>query len=197
MTDLASERSEQHKGHGADWTKWLGHLAGVKNASGLELGCWKGESAEWFLEHVLTGDGASIITVDTFLGSAEHALGGIDCGGNRVEAHERLKRFGPLAEIVEARTEDALKRFASLSGLRFDFVYIDAAHDAANVLRDSVLAFDLLKVGGVVIWDDYEWKVFEQEVDRPKPAIDAFLTCFGRQLEVVGRGWQIAARKTA
>ena len=41
----------------------------------------------------------------------------------------------------------------------FDLIYIDGSHTAADVLTDAVLAFQLLRVGGVMIFDDYLWSM--------------------------------------
>lgn len=200
MTPLSSELSEQHKAHGPNWTKWLGHLSGMPDRTGLELGCWRGESAEWMLDHIFTGHKSGYVTVDTFEGSEEHHMGGIDCTANEKIARERLARFGDAAIIIKGTSFDHLRTHAfhcqtNPGKYLFDFVYVDAAHDAMNVLRDSVLAFDMLKPGGIMVWDDYEWTVMQQPVDRPKLAIDAFLTCYARQVEVIGMGWQVAVKK--
>lgn len=190
---LASESSEQHKAHGARWLDWLAPFAG-KPVVGIELGTWLGESAEWFMEHVLTHPMASLRCVDTFLGSDEHRLAGIDCSTNEAAAWRRLERFKPRVSLHRRRTDEALLDPEFRRAIA-SFVYVDAAHDAMNVLRDSVLAFDLLQVGGVLIWDDYEWTVMPEEVDRPRIAVDSFLDCYARRLEVIGVGWQVAVRK--
>ena len=36
----------------------------------------------------------------------------------------------------------------------FDFIYVDASHRAPDVLLDAVLAFQLLRIGGLIIFDD-------------------------------------------
>jgi predicted O-methyltransferase YrrM len=190
--------SNEH-GHAENWRKWLAHLMGTP-AIGLELGTWKGESAEWLLDHVFTHEKANFYCVDTFEGSVEHHLGGIDCTVNEKETRHRLARFAPKVAIWKKTTNEAL-RFAWYAkqddkALRFDFIYVDASHDAMNVLRDTVLAFDLLKEGGTLIWDDYEWQVMPEAVDRPKIAITAFLECYAKQLEIVSfGGWQVCIRK--
>lgn len=192
---LPSESSEQHAAHGPNWTKWLGHLAG-NPIMGLELGCWKGESAEWMLDHIFTAEHATYCTVDTFEGSVEHRDAGIDCTANEAEARKRLERFGKKACVYKGYSSQWMKQFDFLSQ-KFDVIYIDAAHDAMNVLRDSVLAFEMLNIGGIMIWDDYAWTVMGQDIDCPKLAIDGFLSCYARQTEVLGMGWQVAVRKTA
>jgi predicted O-methyltransferase YrrM len=43
-------------------------------------------------------------------------------------------------------------------GERFDLIYIDGSHAAADVMTDAVLSYLLLNVGGVILFDDYVWK---------------------------------------
>lgn len=192
-TALPSEHSEHHKAHGENWARWLAPFVGKPGVVGLELGSWKGEGAEWFLDHIFTSPHSRFVCVDTFKGSDEHRLAGIDCSKNEEEARARLARFGERVSIVKGTTDHFLRDYP----FPVDFVYIDAAHDAMNVLRDAVLSFDLLRVGGVVVFDDYNWEVMRDELDRPKIAVDAFLDCYARRLEVIGMGWQVAVRKVA
>jgi hypothetical protein len=61
---------------------------------------------------------------------------------------------------------------------KFDLIYIDGSHLACDVFLDAALAFALLRDGGVLIFDDYEYTTGENEGERfkhPKPAIDAFM----------------------
>jgi hypothetical protein len=38
-----------------------------------------------------------------------------------------------------------------------DFVLVDANHSYDCVKSDSEKAFELLRPGGVIVWDDYRW----------------------------------------
>ena len=71
----------------------------------------------------------------------------------------------------------------------FDLIYIDGSHTAADVLIDAVLAFQLLRVGGVMIFDDYLWSMEPalsvDPLNMPKPAIDAFAAIFLRKTRVL------------
>lgn len=71
----------------------------------------------------------------------------------------------------------------------FDLVYIDGSHQAADVLFDAVLCFDLLKKDGVLIFDDYLWQMEERGAEDhynlPKPAIDAFVNIYRRKLDLL------------
>lgn len=71
----------------------------------------------------------------------------------------------------------------------FDFIYIDGSHQAPDVLADAVLAFRLLRVGGVMAFDDYLWAenlpYGKDPIRSPKLAIDAFTNIYTRKLTVL------------
>mgnify|MGYP006282024929 CR=1 FL=1 len=71
----------------------------------------------------------------------------------------------------------------------FDFIYIDGSHQAPDVLCDAVLAFRLLRSGGIMAFDDYLWHEHATpHIDPlrcPKPAIDAFVNLYCRKLDVL------------
>lgn len=188
-------------GHGHNWAKWLAHLKD-KPAVGLELGSFRGASAEWALENIFTHPNSTYTCVDAFedSGSEEHKVNGIDCSNNEKITTERLQKFGERAWIFRQYSDKFLRHaFAPdnpESDLRhFDFVYVDAAHDSMNVLRDAVLAFDLMKDGGIMVFDDYTWNVMPREIDRPKMAIDSFLNCYADRLTVVAKEYQVVIKK--
>lgn len=181
--------------HDGNWKKWLGHLRDTP-AMGLEIGTFLGESAEWMLFSIFNHPDSVYCCVDTFKGSAEHHLAGVDCSTLEATARARVARFAPRAEFYVGYSNDVLAQMIHMNGkLRYDFVLIDGAHDAQNVLRDAVLAFELLKVGGIMILDDLAWSLMPDPVDCPRIAIDAFIKCYGRQVEVIGYGTQAAVKK--
>jgi predicted O-methyltransferase YrrM len=71
----------------------------------------------------------------------------------------------------------------------FDFIYVDGSHKAPEVLLDAVVAFRLLKIGGLMVFDDYIWHEYDpSEIDLfrcPKPAIDAFVNLNWRKLKIL------------
>jgi len=81
-------------------------------------------------------------------------------------------------------------------GERFDLVYIDGSHEAADVLADAVLAWPLLKPGGLLGFDGYTWQTLPESERRPVPAIDAFLTAMRGRYQEVYRGHQLWVRRT-
>ena len=62
-------------------------------------------------------------------------------------------------EILEGYSFRELSRLVTTIGGNdgFDFISVDASHQATDVLSDCVLAFQLLRRGGVMALDDYLW----------------------------------------
>jgi hypothetical protein len=71
----------------------------------------------------------------------------------------------------------------------FDFSYVDGSHQAPDVICDAILAFKLLRVGGVMAFDDYLWaENLPTGIDPircPKPAIDAFTNLYCRKVRIL------------
>ncbi len=85
---------------------------------------------------------------------------------------------------------------------KFDLIYIDGSHKAPDVLADSVNAFHLLRVGGLLIFDDYLWTddvtKGKDILNLPKIAIDSFVNIFHRKLAIYNAPlYQLYAQKLA
>jgi predicted O-methyltransferase YrrM len=77
-----------------------------------------------------------------------------------------------------------------------DYVYIDGSHLAIDVLSDAVLSWSLLKDGGILVFDDYGWGDHTtDEKQKPKLAIDAFLSAYREHYQVLEAGWQVYMKK--
>ena len=151
----------------------------------LEIGSHEGMSACWMLDEVMQ-PGDTITCVDTWGGPF-----------NSVQPGSYESRFDAnvagRAEKIKCRSHVFLAR-ALAEQRMYDGVYIDGDHEARIVLEDSVLAWRLLRVGAVIVWDDYRWTSVNVSVIPPQPAIDAFLSMYGNA-EVVHRDWQVIAVK--
>lgn len=189
--------SDFANGHGPNWLRWLGHLKG-QPATMIEIGTFRGESAEWVLTNILTHPDSVLHCVDPFTGSDEHRLYGIDCTENEKLARERLARFGDKVQFHVTTSERFLYELnANKHQPKVRAAYCDGAHDALNVLRDAVMLFDTLEVGGRLIFDDVEWKEMPSPLDRPKMAVEAFQAIYSRKLKIINpRGWQHCYEKT-
>jgi hypothetical protein len=137
--------------------------------------------------------------LDTYEGSEQLRLAGADCLGLERQIREKLERHVPRADFFRSPIHQALKMF--FRDFVFNFIYVDGDKDPMNVLRSSVFSFDLLAPGGCMIWSDYEWDLMADAIDRPKLAIESFLSCYASRVEVIGlgtgEGAQVAVRKLA
>lgn len=173
------------------WTAVLGGLLKQTPAlQVLEVGVFEGRSTCWLLENFCKTAESGIVAVDSFAGGEEHR--GIDLGGLRGRFEENVAAVGSACP-VEVRQGDSLDELCRLvveePAREFDFISIDGSHRACDVISDAVLAFRLLKRGGVMAFDDYLWRPFkpgsEDPLSTPKMAVDAFTTLFARQARVI------------
>lgn len=190
----------------SDWTTnrlpiWRLHLAPLQGlpVRALELGCYEGRASVWFLQNVLTHPSATLTVVDTFVGS--EASGAPPLEGMLERFQRNVERTGAAGKvrIFRSSTVQALAQLLTeeVSANAFDLIYVDASHRADDVLTDAVMSFLLLKRGGLLIFDDYEWARRPSPLDRPKIAIDAFMTIFQRSVSVIHVGYQVLLRRTS
>jgi predicted O-methyltransferase YrrM len=173
------------------WAAILGKLSSQSPALKiLEVGVFEGRSTCWLLENFCKSADCRIIAVDSFQGGEEHQkmnLGGLRA---RFEANIAAVESACSVEVREGDSLVELCRLVTEGSIRqFDFISIDASHRACDVIGDAVLAFRLLRRGGVLAFDDYLWSPFlrgsEDPLSTPKIAIDAFTTIFARQARVL------------
>lgn len=168
----------------------------------VEIGSFEGRSACYFVERCAAHGPLELWCVDTWEGGEEHLA-----NSRPGEAERRMKdveaRFD--RNIAEARAGAAFPvtfhKMKSRSNIALaellaadkqptmDLVYVDGSHQAPDVLSDATLAFSLLKVGGLLIFDDYLWfrsdPLNKNPFSMPKPAIDAFLNIFMCKLNII------------
>jgi predicted O-methyltransferase YrrM len=156
----------------------------------LEVGCWEGVSACSFLD--LLGPEARITCVDPFTGSKEHD----DPIHLERFFDDNVRRGGHTERVrkIKARSAVGLPLLVT-EGATFDVIYIDGSHIARDVLFDAVLAAELVRENGLVMFDDYLWTDLPDPLDRPKPAIDAFVTLYRREFDVLHQDWRVFLRK--
>lgn len=164
------------------WQEVLAPYAGRRGVRYLEIGVYEGRSFLWMLENILTGEDSQGIALDTFPGTLEKVF------------RENLALSGKAEKTVVIKGRSQV-RGKALPSESFDIIYVDGSHAAPDVLADSVLAFDLLKNGGIIIFDDYKFHPQYPEEIRPQIAIDAFLSAYRNRLEKVHEGWQVIVRK--
>ncbi len=175
-----------------NWDTWLVEFKGREGVRFLEVGAFEGKASVWLLDNVLTHAASRMTCCDLWSGAIQ---GNYEGTGEQVEARfdENLRPFAGRFEKLKGRSYEVLAALVR-DGRWFDGVYIDGDHYGPEVLRDGVLAFALLKPGGVLIFDDYLWRMPIVRV-FPGEAIDAFLHVFRHEIAVVSKGNQVVIRK--
>ena len=103
----------------------------------------------------------------------------------------------PQVELIEKNSLDGLLELYNRN-VKADFIYVDGSHFAKDVLSDAVLGFELLNIGGVMLFDDaVSWRYGSNIQDSPKIAIDSFIQCNWNRLKVLEmpNGYQTAIKR--
>lgn len=103
----------------------------------------------------------------------------------------------PQVELIEKNSLDGLLELYNRN-IKADFIYVDGSHFAKDVLSDAVLGFELLNIGGVMLFDDaVSWRYGSNIQDSPKIAIDSFIQCNWNRLKVLEmpNGYQTAIKR--
>lgn len=173
------------------WTELLiPRFAGRSNLRMLEIGSYEGRSANWIAENLLTRENCNLICVDPFTGSMEHNISGdalLDRFLSNIEGVECIEVCHSTSNNYFALVDDRTRPF--------DLIYIDGSHTAEDVLQDGLNAWRVLKNGGVLIFDDFAWDLYEQERFLPRAGIHAFCEVYRTQFRALHAGHQFILEK--
>jgi len=158
------------------------HLISIDNPKVLEIGAFEGQSSVWFLQNIPT---LRLTVIDPWNFTASSS----DETFNRFKLN--ISPYIDRVEILRGKSELA----KSLASNQFDAVYVDGEHTSAAVLHDAVISYELLKVGGLLIFDDYLGG--DKSIMYPKPAVDFFQDAYIalRKIELISDGYQRIYRK--
>ncbi|MBW4661506.1 MAG: tetratricopeptide repeat protein [Drouetiella hepatica Uher 2000/2452] len=160
---------------------WATHLKPFTGhpVQSLEIGSFEGMSACWLLDHVLTHPMSNLTCIDQYFQEI------FEFNVAQTGAGDRLTRL----------TGDSHTILATLAPETYDIVYIDGCHLANHVHMDAQLAWKLVKAGGVMIFDDYEWTDPNYPGQDTRLGIDAFISSVKDQVAIVHQGYQIIIQK--
>jgi predicted O-methyltransferase YrrM len=176
------------------WGAMLAEYVGQPNLNFLEIGSFEGKSACWLLRNVLLHSTSRLTCIDLFpetLGPGE-GMPRMATPSKTFDANIAATGRGAQVTKLTGSSEVVLR---TLPADAFDFIYVDGSHNAPYVLSDAVLSWYLLKVDGLICFDDYEWMPEYPALERPAAGIDAFMQLYAGLFEVTYTGYQIALRK--
>jgi predicted O-methyltransferase YrrM len=140
----------------------------------LEIGVFLGYTAEWVIDNVLTHSESRYYGIDPWIWfSPLH---------RRFHTEEEWKtkmldridnlriKYTCKAEFIKGYSQEVLMQHKWVKN-SFDLIYVDGNHTIVSVLRDWVLTWPLLKVGGVMMFDDY----LQRNNTQVKEAVDVIM----------------------
>lgn len=188
------------------WARLFGRFRDFPTQS-LEIGSFEGRSADWMLNSILIHPDSHMTCVDPHGYSYEKSITGVDSRTSTTydmdvihqNFMENMKVWFEKKKLTYHR-ESSPEFLKHLPFNHYDTIYIDGSHMASAVLSDGVICWILLKVGGVLLFDDYIWidNVNDKEdpaLWKPKLGIDAFLNVFHTRYKLIYQGRQVAIQK--
>jgi len=180
-----------------NWTEWFAKHIIASPIEALEIGAWQGGSTTWLLDKIISRRGGRLTSIDTFEGSSEH-MGWISNQSMKIEEifdhNVKATGHGALNRKLVGRSQEVMRQ---LNGEQFDFIYIDGAHEARYVIEDAVLAFGLIKPGGFILFDDYDFRFPTRPQQDTRVAIDGFTGMYADEVSVVQKGRQLLLRRNS
>lgn len=150
----------------------------------IEVGSWKGGSAINMGKHIKSRKlNCQILCIDTWLGSLEH-WNQKDPKSSRHSWYQSLKLkngypslyYQFLSNVFLKRLQKIIIPFPSTSIMAFkwlkkrniqaEIIYIDGSHEEDEVYLDVKNYYQLVKNGGVIFGDDWDWSDIRKAVRK-------------------------------
>lgn len=174
----------------------------VKAKRCLEVGCYEGQATVFMIQHETVEE---VFCIDTWAGSIEHVAGGMSAAKDEkaIDMAKVEARFDHNVKLARDNKKGANTTVHKMKGPSrhilgglntlpqlieyFDLIYIDGDHSAKGVLADATMAWPLLRIGGLMIFDDYLWgDMFAlHPLTAPKLGIDSFINSYKDETRIV------------
>ena len=147
----------------------------------IEIGVFEGDSTFNIVNHLIQKNPTyKHYAIDPFSQSENLRQEVVDEA--KAQFKSNMVEF-PQVELIEKNSLDGLLELHNRN-VKADFIYVDGSHFAKDVLSDAVLGFELLNIGGVMLFDDaVSWRYGSSIQDSPKIAIDSFINAIGIDLK--------------
>ena len=143
------------------------HIKNYKNFNYLEIGSYEGCSAIYIASRFKE---SRIFCVDIWERVKEEYSEGINFGDIEKNFDMNSKDYLNIFKIKKYSDE-----FFLSNDLTFDIIYVDGHHLAEQVYKDAVNSWNVLNNKGLLIFDDYIWKNYDDIAKNPCYAINKFL----------------------
>jgi predicted O-methyltransferase YrrM len=125
-----------------------------------EIGCWKGGTTLKFAEFLNHSGKLHLFDYDDNVRSVALSL--------REKGFDNVETWGSSYKYLDSYNWSLMKLLQKSKLPRFDYVYLDGAHTWAIDALAFFLCDLLLKPGGYIDFDDYDWRLKDSSLDPAK-----------------------------
>lgn len=143
------------------------HIKNYKNFDYLEIGSYEGCSAIYIANKFKE---SKIFCVDIWERVKEEYSDGINFNDIEKNFDHNSKNYSNIYKYKDYSDNFFLKNKNT-----FDVIYVDGHHLAEQVYKDAVNSWKFLNSNGLLIFDDYIWKNYQDLSKNPCFAINKFL----------------------
>ena len=144
----------------------------------LEIGSFEGMSSFFILSY---WKNANVTCIDTWETSKDDSQI-LDFNFEDVEKKfdKNLKDFS--LRKIKSTSEMAFKQLKERES--FDYIYIDGSHNGIDIYNDALESFNILKVGGIIIFDDIT-NIYQDIEFQPHDAFEKFYSVYKRKFKIL------------
>jgi len=166
---------------------YLADYADKPDLKFLQIGAFTGDASLWMLNNILTHPSSRLTDVDTWEGSDEEVHKAMDFDDVRKTYQEKVLKHPNLGLVYPMTSMEFFKTNED----KYDFIYIDGDHTASGVIDDAVMAWQVLKPGGIMAFDDYTWVHIDGILHSPHEAINFFTWAKQGQFQLIAVNNQV------
>jgi len=107
--------------------------------------------------------------------------------------YENIIGFEHRIHVLKGKSHDKLLELL-LDKESFDFIYVDGSHKCLDVYFDSIISWKLLKIGGIIAFDDYPFNKGDI-LNSPYEAIEKFKSMFSDDFIIIGSDYRVYIKK--
>lgn len=158
----------------------------------LEIGSFEGRTACWFMDNYPE---SKIDCVDPF--SSFHQKPGYPWPARNYSDtfDKNVFEYGDRVNKIISTSSSFFNNMNKREPV-YDLIYIDGAHYSRYVIEDALNSFTVLKLNGIILFDNYLTGIQRCQRERPQFAINMFIECYSDYTEIIHQCRMCAIRKT-
>jgi predicted O-methyltransferase YrrM len=160
----------------------------------VEIGSFEGIGSILIHDTLCNNEYSKLFCIDPFddeyvKGSTTLSFWNSACKGQKQRFYHNTKNYKKIIPMQGYSDEMILK----LDDNTIDFAYIDGDHSPEQVNKDACGIFKKMKVGSIILFDDYLWCI---NGIRTQLGIDKFLSEYSGKYELLLKNYQLAIKVT-